>query len=70
MLSLALLFLVGSALALPADVSSTARASIDAQFKAAGKLYFGAGTDRQWLEDGKTPALLKRYFGAVTPMNK
>jgi len=69
-----LLFLLTAplaALAAPAGEIEERQASdksIDALFKAKGKLYFGTCTDQRLLQ-GKSAAVIEQHFGQVTPEN-
>lgn len=68
----ALLLLVAPivALAAPAELSERQAAdSIDALFKAKGKLYYGTCTDQGLLSSGKSAAIIQANFGQVTPEN-
>lgn len=59
-----------AALAAPTDVTPRqAAVSIDALFKAHGKLYFGTCADQGRLSSGQTAAVIKANFGQVTPEN-
>ena len=46
-----------------------ASVSVDAKFKAKGKLYFGVCTDQGRLTTGKNAAIIQQNFGQVTPEN-
>jgi endo-1,4-beta-xylanase len=69
--SLALLLAPLAALASPTlgVTERQASASIDALFKAKGKLYIGVATDQNRLSTGKSADVIKANFGQVTPEN-
>ncbi|KAL1878657.1 Endo-1,4-beta-xylanase 2 [Diaporthe australafricana] len=68
-----LLYLLAPLLALAAPAAELderqAATSIDALFKAKGKLYFGVATDQNRLSTGKSAAVIQQNFGQVTPEN-
>lgn len=69
----ALLYLLAPLLALAAPAAELedrqAATSIDALFKAKGKLYYGVATDQNRLSTGKSAAVIQQNFGQVTPEN-
>ncbi|KAK2610977.1 hypothetical protein N8I77_004361 [Diaporthe amygdali] len=68
-----LLYLLAPLLALAAPAAELeerqAATSIDALFKAKGKLYYGVATDQNRLSTGKSAAVIQQNFGQVTPEN-
>jgi endo-1,4-beta-xylanase len=68
-----LLYLLAPLLALAAPAAELeerqASTSIDALFKAKGKLYYGVCTDQGRLTSGKSAAVIQQNFGQVTPEN-
>src|SRR5687768_15458087 len=72
------LLLAATTLALPVEearyifereVAASAASSLDAGFKAKGKLFFGTCADPNSLVDAKCQQVIKDEFGQVTPEN-
>ncbi|KAF4552838.1 Endo-1,4-beta-xylanase C [Elsinoe fawcettii] len=61
-------FVAGS-LALPTSLEARQTASINTEFKARGKKYWGNISDQQLLSNSQNAALLRSNFGQLTPEN-
>jgi endo-1,4-beta-xylanase len=46
-----------------------AATSLDAGYKAKGKLFWGTCADRNLLNNEKNTAIIKQHFGQLTPEN-